>query len=42
MGCRAVDTAIGLNEGRFITPVNLASMVVLRVRFSPLGLRGSL
>lgn len=31
VGCRAVDTAIGLNEGRFITPVNLASMVAMKV-----------
>lgn len=42
MGCRAVDTVIGLNGGRYIVPVNLALMVVLRVRFPPLGLRGSL
>ena len=42
VGCRAVDTVIGLNGGRYIVLVNLASMVVLRVRFPPFGLRCSL
>lgn len=33
---------LGSMGGRYIAPVNLVSMVVLRVRFSPFGLRCSL